>query len=173
MKKGNNRRFLTATVGLLMLLSLVLVACGGSQTTSSPTPTATPTSTPTPTPTSVVITSPIIGTYTVTITQADIPQGSLALPGHWTITFMSDGTYAVLLEGAPHSEGSYSVKQNQFTLIKDVRCTEFGQSEGIPDAGTGTYIWALQGNKLTLKAVVDTCSPRKLVFTTHPWVKQG
>jgi hypothetical protein len=162
MKKGNNRRFLTATVGLLMLISLVLVACGGSQTTSSPTPTATPTPTPTPTPTSVVITLPILGTYTVTITQAE--AGSTAVPGHWTITFMRDGTYAVLLEGATDSEGSYSVKQNQLTLMKDVICSY---------AGTGTYTWALQGNKLTLKAVVDTCGPRKLVFTTHPWVKQG
>jgi hypothetical protein len=158
MKKGNKRRFLTATVGLLMFISLVLVACGGSQTTSSPTPTATPP----PTPASVEITSPIVGTYTVTITQAE--AGTIASPGNWTLTFMRDGTYAVLLEGAPDAEGSYSVKQNQLTLMKDVNCSY---------AGTGTYTWALQGNKLTLKAAVDTCSPRKLVFTIHPWVKQG
>jgi hypothetical protein len=151
MKKGNKRRFLTATVGLLMFISLVLVACGGSQATSSPTPTATP-----------VITSPIVGTYAVTITQAE--AGTIASPGNFTLTFMRDGTYAVLLEGAPDAAGSYSVKQNQLTLMNDVHCS---------DAGTGTYTWALQGNKLTLTAAVDTCGPRKLVFTTHPWVKQG
>ena len=149
MKKGNKRRFLTATVGLLMFISLVLVACGGSQATSSPTATA-------------AITSPIVGTYSVTITQAE--AGTIASPGSFTLKFMRDGTYAVLLEGAPDAEGSYSVKQNQLTLMNDVHCTY---------AGTGTYTWALQGNMLTLKAAVDTCSPRKLVFTTHPWVKQG
>ncbi len=175
MKKGNKRRrFVTASVGLLMLMTLVLVACGGNQKTSSPT-TATPTvpaRTPTPTATSVVITSPIVGTYAVTITQADIPNDSLAVPGHWMITFTNDGRYTVILEGAPHSVGTYQVKNQQLTIINDSRCIEFGQSEGISDAGTGTYTWMLNGKMLTLKAVTDTCSPRKLVLSTHPWVKQ-
>lgn len=171
-RTGNKRwRFVTAFVGLLMLISLVLVACGGNQTTSSSTPTATPT--PTPTPTSVAIASPLVGSYATTITQGDIPQGSLAEPGHWMITFADDGRYVVLLESAPHSVGTYQVKQNQLTIMNDARCVAFGQDQGIPDADTGTYTWMLKGKMLTLKAVADTCSPRKLVLSTHPWVKQG
>jgi hypothetical protein len=75
MKRENVRwRVLTAFVGLLILLPFVLVACGGNQQTASPTiatPT-TPARTPTPPPPRVVMTSPLVGMYTVTITQRDV-----------------------------------------------------------------------------------------------------
>jgi hypothetical protein len=44
-------RFLSAIVGLLILIALVLVACGGATTSNVSSPTATPTTPPTPTPT--------------------------------------------------------------------------------------------------------------------------
>ena len=175
MKKGNNRRFLTASVALVVLLSFVLGACGSSQTASSPTPTAT--ARPTPTPTRVVIASPLVGDYASTITKADIPKNdpilSLVMLGHWEIIFANDGGYDVFFEGAPHTHGTYQVKQNQLTFTGDSRCIEIGQEFGLSDAGTGTYTWRLEGKMLFLKAVSDTCSPRNLVFSTHPWVKQG
>jgi len=90
------------------------------------------------------------------------------------ITFEKYGLYAVFLEGFAHSAATYKVKQNQVTIINDATCIDFGQSEGTPgiSTGTGTYTWTLNGKILTLKAVYDPCSPRELVLSTHPWVKQ-
>jgi len=160
--------FLTTLGGILLLLSL-LAACGGG-TTSTPTkPTAV--STPTSTPTSQVTASPLVGYFVKTITKADIPKDSPVSPGYWMLRFTNDGLYDVRVGGAVITYGTYQVKQNQLTFINDFSCVEFGKSENIPDAGTGTYTWMLKGKMLTLKAVHDTCPDRKLVFPTHPWVK--
>jgi len=170
MKKGNKRRrFLTAFVGLLILIPFVLVGCGGNQTTSSPTPTATPT--PTPTPTSVVITSPIVGTYTVTITQQDVasmPDLAVAV-GHWTLTLRNDGVHVFSnADDGDLVHGTYQVSPGQVSFTDLMVCAESYGS----DAATGTYSWTLQGKTLILRAKVDSCPNRKLVLTTHPWVKQ-
>jgi hypothetical protein len=153
---------------LLILLLLSLLAACGSNTTSTPTR-----PTPVSTPSSQATASPLVGNYATTITKADAPPELSGNVGPWIITFANNGRYAVYHEAFPISEATYQVKQNQLTIIHDTRCIEIGQSEDIPDAGTATYTWMLEGKMLTLKAVYDTCPDRKLVLSTHPWVKHG
>ncbi len=156
---------------LLILLLLSLLAACGNNTTSTPTQ-----PTPVSTPSTQATTSPLVGNYATTITKADIPKTEIQTPevggnlGAWIITFANNGRYVVYHDGIELSEATYQVKQNQLTIIDDTRCI---QLVGDPSGGTATYTWMLNGKMLILKAVHDPCPPRKLVLSTHPWVKQG
>src|SRR5260370_25751427 len=80
----------------LVMLEILITACGDGTTSSATAsaPTATATSTPTPAPS-----SPLVGTYIVVITQHDLDTGpDIGAPKHfasgsWTLALHNDGTY--------------------------------------------------------------------------------
>jgi len=154
----------------VLLLTGLLAACGGTASTPAAPPTKT-TTVSTPTPKTEVITSPIVGTYTTTITQADVASmpDLKSNVGDWTITLRNDGTYTATLKGGPSLNAQYNVTQDQVMFSNAAVCVQyFG-----PDAATGTYAWTLNGKQLIMKAIQDKCSFRKLVHTAHPWIKQS
>ena len=169
-------------VWLGFVVSLV-VACSGN-TVSPPSRSAAPAlfvHTP-----PAHVTSPLVGTYTTTITEQDgifmviAPamttkgnEGTVAL-GTWLIEFDSDGYYTALGNNSSTSEqyvglGQYTVTANQL-MVSDAKCWEFNG----PKARTAMYSWTLEGRMLKLKVVGgDLCPAGKLLFTSHPLVKQA
>ena len=145
-------------LGILLLASL-LAACGGgaaSPPASSPTKTV-PVSTPTPT--REVITSPIVGSYSTTITKQDIASlhSSNLDIGDYTVSFNDNGTFNVRQFGPNGGTvtGPYQVSQGELSL------TGFNVSVQY-NAPTGTYSWVLRGNMLILHAKEDGCPDRKI-----------
>ncbi len=166
---------------ILGLLYLVLLASlvGCSYTTTSPALSANQV-TPVNTPTTAPISSPLVGTYTTTITRQDLiplygPNPVLfftAAPGSWTLVYRSDGYYTVETNNHPNGvsyvgQGPYTLTANRLTM-KDGPCLELYGHKG----QIGTDTWSLQGTKLVIKALQDFCPPRRLVLTSHPWLMQ-
>ena len=114
--------------------------------------------------------TPLVGVYATTITKSDVASSHELNSeiGTWLITFQVGGTYVGLLGNDPPILGQYIMTQDR-VLLKNLACI---QSAG-PGAETGTYIWTLKGNMLTLKVVSDLCPYRKLVATAHPLLKRS
>jgi hypothetical protein len=159
-----------------VLLTGLLVACSSPLLPAmTATTTATAISTPTHQSSS---SSPIVGTYTMTITPKDIASANNpritfeVQPGGWNLVLRSDGYYTVTTNYHPYGmsyvgEGTYTIEANRM-LMKDGNCWEYFGSKG----RFGTYTWSFQGKRLVFAAVVDQCLSRKLVFTLHPWLLQ-
>ncbi len=165
-----------------IILLVILAACSGGTTLTPHTSTTLPGMVQTP---PVHVKSPLVGSYTTTITKKDgtfmgispaviIPSdvGSVAL-GDWLIEFNSDGYYTAQGPNSNASAqyaglGQYAVAADLLT-ISDAKCWEFNG----PQARTATYRWTLQRQLLLLKVVgVDLCSARKLLLTSHALGKQ-
>jgi len=156
-------------LGILLLVSL-LAACGGgavSPPASSPTKTV-PLSTPTPT--REVITSPIVGSYSTTITKQDIASmhASNLDIGDYTVSFNDNGTFNVKQFGpnGGTATGPYQVSQGELSLTDSMCASAW-------NAPTGTYSWVLKGNMLILQAKDDGCLDRKIALVAHPLLRQG
>ena len=169
--------------GLFFGLLLVIVLAGCQQAAPLPASvqaTATPV---TPTPD---ISSPLIGTYTTTITGQDIvdhPEldtgdqkgnaGGMALRGIWTLIYRSDGIWIAQDNNEYGRQyigtGHFSVSDHQVMLLTDSKCLEYY----VPYYGVGaqfaTYTWQLNGTTLTLRTASDLCTPRHIVLASHPW----
>jgi hypothetical protein len=99
----------------------------------------------------------IVGSYRTTISGSAIP----ALNGSWTVTFKRSGTYVIAKGGAVVLLGRDRVSGNSISL---------GHERG-PMACSGVeasalYRWALSGRKLTMTAIKDRCTGRRLVLTS-------
>ena len=171
-------------IPLFVLLVLIPAAC--AQTTPSVSPvhkTNAPQVTPTP-----HIVSPLLGAYTTTVTHQDVvghPEldtgwqkgnaGGMALPGTWTLTFRSDGIWVAQDDNEYGRQyigtGMYIVTPNKVTLVTDSKCLEYYVPFYGPQAQSATYIWRLSGSKLVLQTTQDSCVPRKIVLSSHPWTR--
>lgn len=158
-------------LGVLLLVSL-LAACGSS---AASTPASSPTKTvpvSTPTPTREVITSPIVGTYSTTITKQDIasmPDRRFDI-GPYTWSFNDNGTYSWAQfgpNGGSPETGPYQVLQGTLSIMGSSYCASEFNAPG------GTYSWVLKGNMLILQAKDDGCWDRKISLTAHPLLRQG
>jgi hypothetical protein len=108
--------------------------------------------------------SGLVGTYTTTLTKADLDPSYTGSPGTWILKLDAVGQFTASKNDQIENSGTYTVVNNQFT-ITDPRCGPF----------TGKYTWMLEKMMLTLKAGQDQdiCINRRLVLTARPWVKQG
>jgi hypothetical protein len=157
-------------LGVLLLVSL-LSACGNG---AAFTPASAPTQTvlaSTPTLTHDVITSPVVGIYSLTITRQDIasmPARSFNR-GTYTIIFRDDSTYMMIKNGSNGDIifGYYLVLPGELSL------TDLRECGGLWNAPTGTYSWMLKGNMLILQAIDDGCLDRQFVLESHPLLRQG
>ena len=164
-----------------ILFLMLLVGCGNGTPSQNKTATV-PLGVWTP-PSHVE--SPLVGSYTTTITKKDgtfmgispaviVPNsvGSVAL-GEWVIEFRNDGYFTAQGPNSNSSAqyaglGQYFVIGDLLT-ISDSKCWEFNGTQ----ARTATYQWTLTGEQLLLKDVrTDLCSARKLLFTSHSFRKQ-
>ena len=109
-----------------------------------------------------------LGTYGVTIAEADIPPSVRddlrpGLPGRWELTLDQESRFSVAHDGATVSRGHYLMAQGVLQLAAaQGECTGVGE--------IGNYQWALDGNTLTLTATPDWdwCDQRNAVFSLRP-----
>ena len=172
---------------VLFLLTSLLAACSGA--------TSVPASShvnilPTATPTSFGVNSPLVGTYTTTITPKDVaghrefdntslPPSSttMYLPGLWVLTFRNDSIW--IAQGSTNlnnqyiGTGKYQVTPSQVTLVTDSKCLEYYVPYYGASAQSATYTWSIHGERLLLQTAQDLCAPRKIVLSSHPWMLQS
>jgi hypothetical protein len=114
------------------------------------------------------------GTYTTTITEADIPPGfpPEAIPilvGEWQIEFTEAGSLVVTKDGDIVVVGHYNSNPFRVALTDQqgaLACTD------APGIATGIYQWSFANDELVLTTVRDRCAGRNLVLTAHPLQKQ-
>ncbi len=107
---------------LTIMMSVVLVACGGSTATTAPTPTTAPTTAPTPTPSPTAITTPV-ATVTVKIVEKNekysFQPGTLNIKVGtqviWTDT--SDATHTVTSDTGVFNTASPIAKGQTFMFL--------------------------------------------------------
>ena len=109
------------------------------------------------------------GVYTTTLTAKDLPSDFPSPPeyliGKWEITFTKDNCYRLIKDGERGPEGGYTSTAEQLVIDDGKGPLSCAQ---VPGGKIGTYKWKLEGNKLTLTAVEDKCSGRRVVLTARP-----
>lgn len=112
------------------------------------------------------------GTYTTTITAADVAKYGLPSPypeilvGDWELTFNADGSNEAL-NTTTRASGQGVYFTNHAVLI-------YGKDSGelsCPSPAYAVYKWSVSGNELTLKAVSEMserCWGRFIISTSHP-----
>ena len=157
-------------LGVLLLVSLLAACGGGAASTPAPSPTKT-VSVSTPTPTREVITSPIVGIYSTTITKQDIASmhaSTLDIGDHmWSFNGNSTYSWQQFGPNGGIDRGTYQVSQGALSITDSSYCADQW------NAPTGTYSWVLKGNMLILQAKDDGCLNRKIILTAHPLLRQG
>jgi hypothetical protein len=113
----------------------------------------------------------LLGIFTVSIGESDVPDnlpGGPALIGLWTLSFRGDGSYDVARQdvgtvatGAFAAEGETITFNNWTGLI--------GCQTPSPTETAATYGWQKQNDTLTLTAITDSCTARRILFTTRPF----
>jgi len=109
----------------------------------------------------------IIGNYSVTLADADIPSAMPAdahasLVGAWMVMIHPQNHFVATFNGSQVVEGHYQVNGSQITFPAD---------ESGPYACTdpATYTWHRAGNELHFARVGDDpCPGRAVVLTSHP-----
>ena len=117
----------------------------------------------------------LVGVFSVTIGREDVPRtlaGGPALIGLWTLTFNGDGTYVlarqdvgVIASGSFTAEGATLTFNDWNGLLACGAPTEQGQVAA--EEATATYAWKRDGDVLTLTPITETCTERRIVFTTR------
>lgn len=161
-------RIVPLSLGLVVVV-IALAGCG--QPGASPIP-----STPIgATPPASLAGHPLIGMWTVDVTEADLAAGGIADPGgqnensgRFTWTFAADGTWTQVqqrLDGAPINspvfQGTFVVDGEQL-----IATTEF--PEQYRDSGLH-YTWAVDGDEARFDLLDPPDQVLPLIVETHPW----
>jgi hypothetical protein len=110
------------------------------------------------------------GSYSVTVTLADIPPefppeiGAL-LVGTWVTDFAPDGTTAVSQNGNVVVTGRYRSGSSYFVMTDLDGPMACRDARGI---ATGVYAWSIENNELHLTTVLDRCFGRMFILTLRP-----
>jgi hypothetical protein len=137
----------------------------GAGSSRSPSPVAS--SSPSPSP-SVPATYPeIAGTYVAMLDSADTAVKRDALGGTWTMRLQPEGI-VFLSPPASFVPGASGLSGIAFSLVGDRFRTNLFYNDYCNSIGT--YAWSRAGNKLTFTQVDDTCSIRRTLLVTTPWV---
>lgn len=160
-------RGLSLTLLTSAIAALLLVACGGPAAPATPTGPAPMASGD----------SALIGTWTTTITKADLEAAGLTDPGlhnensgRFTWTFRPDGTWTQVqesLDGAPVNtpvfRGTYTATAGTFFAT-----TEFPEQyrdEGLP------FTWVVDGADLRIFVLDPPDEIMPVIVQTHPWTR--
>lgn len=116
--------------------------------------------------------SDLVGEYTVTIIEDDVPLnliGGPGLVGDWKITFAPGGAYSIeRMDLGTMVTGTYTVDGQTVTVTDEAGLLSCANPQ--PDgssAPTATYSWELIGERLQLQAIEENCATRQLLFTTR------
>jgi hypothetical protein len=135
------------------------VGPGSSQTVSSPS-TA-------PSPSGSGTYPQIAGTYSVSLDPTDPEVARNGLGGSWTMRLQPDGL-VLMSPPAKFAPGSGGLTGIAFSLSGDRFRTNLFYNDYCNSVGT--YTWALQGERLRLTPVDDTCAIRRMLLATSPWL---
>ena len=115
------------------------------------------------------VTEPL-GTFTVAITEDDLPPalaGGPGLIGVWNITFNEDGTYQVARQDVGVLvTGTYEVDGDTLTVSDDSGLLSCG-NDLAGDAAEASYAWEVSEGELSLTPIEDDCAGRRIIFTTR------
>jgi hypothetical protein len=120
------------------------------------------------------------GAYTSVISRNDaLSQDALSVTargivaGYWEMRLLNGSHYMLITDDTLVVEqGRYRLADGQLTLTAErgffacTHPTRSGQAQA-------TYQWALEGEALTLTALVDECPTRHAVLTMHPLARRG
>ena len=111
-----------------------------------------------------------LGVYTKTLTESDVPPEHRETVGTSRLTFASDATWDLILNGERVVFGTFSVSGNQISITDGggpYSCALVG-----PAYRTGTYTWSLNGSALSFTVVSDNCIGRAVGFSTKSYTKE-
>jgi len=137
----------------------------GPGSSRSPSPVAS--SSPSPAPSAPATYPEIAGTYVATLDSADTAVKRDALGGEWTMRLEATGV-VFLSPPASFVPGASGLSGIAFSLGGDRFRTNLFYNDYCNSIGT--YAWSRAGNSLTFTQVDDTCSIRRTLLATTPWV---
>jgi hypothetical protein len=138
---------------------------GEAGSSGSPRPVAS--SSPSPSPSAPATYPEIAGTYVAMLDSADTAVKRDALGGEWTMRLEANGV-VFLSPPASFVPGASGLSGIAFSLVGDRFRTNLFYNDYCNSIGT--YAWSRAGNTLTFTQVDDTCSIRRTLLATTPWV---
>jgi len=166
----------------IAVAAVVVIAVAGlqllprnSSSVGGPPATATPAASPS-TPASY---PQIAGTYTATIDPTDATLVKAGVAGDWTMRLEPTGAVELstpasyVVDGSSMSGIVFSLTGDRFrtNLFYTGAFEAWANKEGqAPCDAAGNYIWNLAGGRLSFTSIDDTCSMRKTLLTTTPWL---
>ena len=161
-------------VGLLaaaiIVALVVLVRVGEPLSDTRPGTGASPTAAPpsiVPSPSGAATYLQIAGTYTVSLDPSDQAVERDGLGGMWTMRLQPDGL-VLLSPPSTFAPGAAGLTGIAFSLEGDRFRTNLFYNDYC--SSVGTYTWVLQAGRLSLTPVDDTCSIRRTLLATTPWL---
>ena len=109
----------------------------------------------------------IAGTYAVSLDATDPAIERAGLGGIWTMRLQPDGL-VLLSPPSTFAPGTSGLTGIAFSLDGDRFRTNLFYNDYC--SSVGTYTWALQAGRLSLTPVDDTCSIRRTLLATTPWL---
>jgi outer membrane protein assembly factor BamB len=103
----------------------------------------------------------------VIVAQQTAPLPSTPLRyGFFTMTFGSDGSFAIVGKEWPAMKGTWKEENGELVVT-----TAGGRREGC--AGSGRYKYRVEGARVMLTTVADDCVPRQMVLRDSTWRPEG
>jgi hypothetical protein len=170
----SRRRRDVPSVGLLaaaiIVALVVLVRVGEPPSDTRPGTGTSPTVAPPsilPSPSGVATYPQIAGTYTVSLDSSDQAVERDGLGGMWTMRLQPDGL-VLLSPPSTFAPGTAGLTGIAFSLEGDRFRTNLFYNDYCNSVGI--YTWALRAGRLSLTPVEDTCSIRRALLATTPWL---
>ncbi len=99
------------------------------------------------------------------LAQTKFPAGAYS-SGEFTITFYDDGSHSVSVNDNVVVKGSYTVREDQITLIDKEGQYACDMSK------PGKYRWKVEEKTLKFEKLEDECDGRASALTGQAWVKK-
>jgi hypothetical protein len=153
-----------ATIITLLVPLAALAGCGGSpEQADAPQRAA---ATATPTTAAAAASTPLEGVWEKDL---KLPKGNPGTPGPFELEISGDElrTYILVPPARSWDWGSpIEVDGNRLVVQPDTKCPDQ------PRAEKGVYEFAVEGDRLSLELVRDSCRDRVDVFTRGAWTRQ-
>ena len=103
--------------------------------------------------------------FPLTLLSSELPEATFKLEVEemeFSLTFDSDSTYVVAMNGQVAANGIYSTINDTLTMH------DMSGERSCPELGT--YCWKFQEGKLTLTVISDGCEGRVKALTAGTWM---
>lgn len=159
---------LSRTIASLVLLAAIGGCGGGTPGNTGPGPSS-----------AIPSGHPLIGTWTVEVTRADLAAGGISDPGlqnenagRFTWTFAPDGSWTSIqqsLDGAPIAN---PVFRGTYAFEGDTLVARTAFPEQFADAGLH-YTWVVTGDEVSFDLLDPPDPILPITMESHPWRRDG